>query len=217
MDAKDAKILLIGGGGHCRSVIDTIVSAGQYREIGIVDEKTDNTLGFPVVGKDADLPRLLDQGWTHAFVSLGSIGNPTVRKKLYNIIQEIGFKVPTIVDPSAVIARNVNLAEGVFVGKRVIVNANASIGMAAILNSGAIIEHDCQIGEFVHISPGAILCGNVQVDHDAHVGAGAVVKQQIHIGAKALIGAGSVVLQDIPAKTVAYGNPCRGQPLLRRI
>lgn len=206
---KSARLLLIGGGGHCGSVIDAVLSGNRFHELGIIDSRSDNSVGIPVVGCDADLPYLFEQGWSHAFISLGSVGDPSVRRKLFHVIREIGFVIPTIIDPSAIIAKNVNLAEGIFIGKRVVVNANVSVGTAAILNSGAIIEHDCQIGEFAHISPGAILCGDVHVDPNAHVGAGAVIKQQIHIGANTVIGAGSVVLRDIPEGKVAYGNPCR--------
>ncbi len=210
MDKNIPKILLLGGGGHCRSVLDSILTSNKYHSIGIVDNLScQNIMGIPVVGQDEDLPALYKQGWTHAFITLGSIGNPVIRRKLYQRVNDIGFSIPNIIDPSAIVSENVILDKGIFIGKRVIVNVNSHIGEGAILNSGCIIEHDCNIGDFVHISPGAVVCGHVQIDENSHLGAGAIVRQQLQIGRNSLIGAGSVVVRNIPEGKIAYGNPCR--------
>jgi sugar O-acyltransferase (sialic acid O-acetyltransferase NeuD family) len=204
------RLLLVGGGGHCRSVLDSLLTLGIYEAISIVDpDPTASAQGIGVVGVDADLPRLRTQGWTHAFVTVGSVGNTRLRRKLYQIIVDCGYSVPTVVDRSAVLARDVRLSEGVFVGKRAVLNAGSQIGMGAIVNTGAIVEHDCVVGDFAHISPGAVLCGGVQVGDDAHIGAGAVLRQGISVGKRALIGAGSVVVRDMPEDVTAYGVPCR--------
>lgn len=204
------KLLLIGGGGHCRSVLDCVLSSNTYQKIGIIDnDPSASTLGIAVIGSDDDLPKLKDAGWTDAFISVGSVGSTGLRHKLYQMVKDIGFTVPSIIDPSAMIARGVSMGEGVFIGKRVVVNTGSQIGNCSILNSGSIIEHDCMIGLFTHISPGATLCGQVTVGNDSHIGAGSVVRQGIRIGRQSLIGAGSVVVKDIPDNVRAYGNPCR--------
>ncbi len=203
------RLLLLGGGGHCRSVVDSALSLNIYDEIGIVDFKDSSCLGIPVVGTDDDLPALYSKGWTDAFITLGSIGNTTVRRKLFQLINSIGLMVPAIIDPSAAVAAGTEIGRGVFIGKNAVLNTGASVGDCAIINTGAVVEHDCSVGAFAHVSPGAVLCGEVTVGADAHVGAGAVVRQQLVIGEHALIGAGSVVLREIPAHAKAYGNPCR--------
>lgn len=209
MDA-DKRLLMIGGGGHCRSVLDCILSEGVYSEIGIIDNDQSAAIsGFTVVGTDDDLPKLYNNGWTNAFISVGSIGSTLLRRKLYSMVKEIGFTVPVIVDPSAVIAKDVILDAGVFVGKRAVVNTGSKIGVCAILNTGSIVEHDCDIGSFAHISPGAILCGQISVGSDSHVGAGSVVRQGIKIGHSVLIGVGSIVTRPVPDKVTAFGNPCK--------
>ena len=203
------KLLLIGGGGHCRSVLDSVLSLHEYDEIGIVDYTNTSVNGVPVVGQDEDLPNLHKAGWTDAFITVGSIGDAKLRRRLYEMVSDIGFAVPVIEDPSAIIAKDVILAAGCYVGKGAILNAGSSIGKAAIINSGAVIEHDCVIDEFAHISPGTVLCGQVVVGVNSHIGAGAVVRQQIKIGKDVLVGIGSVVVDDIPDHVKAYGNPCR--------
>ena len=55
------KIILIGGGGHCKSCIDVIVQEGKYRIAGIVDlpEKLhQKILGYEIISTDDDMPRL---------------------------------------------------------------------------------------------------------------------------------------------------------------
>jgi len=206
---SERKILLIGGGGHCHSVLDSILTLGKYTDIGIIDNTESSVLGIPVVGTDEDIPRLMSEGWMDAFVTVGSVGNTKLRHKLFEMVKSIGMNIPTIIDPSAIVARGTVLSEGVYVGKKTVINAGSRIGTSAIINTGAIVEHDCIIGDFSHISPGSIVCGQVCIGNDSHVGAGSVVRQRIYIGNGVLIGAGSVVVKDILDDVKAYGNPCK--------
>jgi sugar O-acyltransferase (sialic acid O-acetyltransferase NeuD family) len=206
------KILLIGGGGHCKSVLDTLLTTKLYDEIAIIDIKENigkKILSVPIVGDDHDLPQFIEKGYNHAFISLGSIGNPIVRVKLTTLIEELGFEIPNIIDHSAIVSNHTILENGIYIGKNAVINAGSFIHKGAIINSSSIIEHDCIVGEFSHIAPGAVLCGDVKVGARTHVGARSVIKQQINIGSDSMIGMGSSVLADINNNIVAYGNPCR--------
>ncbi len=205
----DRKILLIGGGGHCHSVLDSILSMNIYDDIGIVDKNINPYLDIPIVGSDDDIPDLIDAGWNEAFITVGSVGDTSIRRRLYEIIKKYKITIPVIIDPTAIIGRNVVIEEGVFIGKRTVVNTGTQIGKGSIINSGSIIEHDCKIGDFSHVSTGVSICGNVSIGNDSHVGAGSVIKQLIQIGDNVLIGAGSVVVRNLPNSVKAYGNPCR--------
>lgn len=213
----EKKLLLIGGGGHCHSVLDSVLATNEYNQIGVVAKDQDNYNdlledSFVVtylVGTDKDIPRLYDEGWREAFITLGSVGSTKGRRSLFSVIEKIGFVMPIVVDPSAIVSDKAEIAAGVFIGKRAVINAGSKIGAGAIINTGSIIEHDCIIGDFAHVSPGAVLCGQVTVGEDSHIGAGSVVRQGINIGTEALIGAGSVVVKNIPDNAKAYGNPCR--------
>ena len=206
------KILLIGGGGHCKSVLDTLLLLNGYNEIAIVDVSENigkSIMGIPIIGSDSDLAHLFKDGYEFAFIAMGSIGNPKLRVKLFDEISLIGFKIPNIIDISANVSRFAKLGTGIFIGKKAILNAGAIVGNGAIINTGSIIEHDCNIGEFVHIAPGAVLGGAVEIGKNSHVGSGAIIKQQIKIGDNSIIGMGSVVTKGIGSNKKAYGNPCR--------
>ena len=203
------KLLLIGGGGHCRSVLDSVKAAGEYDTFGVIDVAPDADGGAPVIGTDAEIPRLMAEGWTDAVITVGSVGDSFVRRRLYAMARAAGLRLPVIIDPTAVIADGAEIGEGTFIGKRAVVNTGSRIGACAIINSGAIVEHDCEIGDAAHISTGAVLCGQVSVGNGAHIGAGATVRQGIRIGERTVVGIGSVVVKDLPADVKAYGNPCR--------
>lgn len=206
------KILLIGGGGHCKSVIDSLLEMEYYSEIGIVDKGSsigNNIFGIPIVGCDNDLLKLYESGYNNAFITVGSIGNPSTRITLFHKLKKIGFDIPNIIDPTSTISKHITLEEGIYIGKNVVINAGSYIKKNAIINTGSVIEHDCVIGEFSHISPGSVLCGEVKVEDNTHIGARSVIRQGIKVGKNTIIGMGSVVLKNIPDNVIAYGNPCK--------
>lgn len=206
------KIVLIGGGGHAASVLDALLSTKKYEVVGITDTTVkagEMLLGIPVLGGDELLPELFNNGVKAAFITVGSIGSTSLRVKLYEMAKKIGFTLPVIQDPTAVVGRYCHISEGVFIGKGVVINTLSEVGQMSIINSKAIIEHECKIGEFCHIAPGSILGGNVHIGEHAHVGIGSVILQGIKVGHHSMIGAGSVVIKNILEHKKAYGNPCR--------
>lgn len=205
-------IVLIGGGGHCKSVIDTIKSSNEYNIIGILDikEKVGTRISnIKIIGTDDDMEKIYKSGIKHAFITIGSIGNPNLRIKLYKEAKDIGYKIPCIIDKTSIISPNLTIKNGTFIGKGVIINSGVKIGENTILNTGSIIEHDCEIGSYVHIAPGTTLSGNVIIGNRSHIGTNSTIIQNINIGEDSIIGAGSVVIKDIENNKKAYGNPCQ--------
>lgn len=194
------KLVLIGGGGHCKSVLDAIIRTNGFKDIVITDCEIpagSKVLGFEVVGDDEMLPVLFEKGFRYAFITIGSIISTDKRRIAYQRASEIGFDFPTIVDPSAVIASSAQIGSGVYIGKNAVVNSEALIEDMAIINTGAIIEHDCQIGKFAHIAVGATVCGGAKIGNDVFIGANATIIQGLTIGKNCIIGAGRVILDDV--------------------
>jgi len=205
----DKKLLLFGGGGHCKVIIDSLLRKNFYTGIGIVDpniKKGNSLLGIPVIGSDEDIADLYADGYREAFISLGSIGNTSVRKKIYSQLKALQFNIATIIDPTAEVSSFAKVEEGSYIGKNALVNAGASIAACSIVNTGAIIEHDSYIGSFTHVAPGAIVCGGVTIGESVHVGAGSVIKNGIVIGDEVMIGVGSTIINNIGHNMIAYGN-----------
>lgn len=192
---KNKKIILIGGGGHCKAVIDVIELLGDYEIIGIIDIKEklgSDILGYKVIGTDEDI-KDLKKDVEYAFITIGHIRNAEKRKHLYNLLKINNFKIPTIISPKAYVSKHAKVGEGTIIMHGAIVNAGAIIGKNCIVNSMALIEHDAVVGDFCHISTGAIVNGGVKVGDFTFLGSNAVTKQYIEIPQNSFIKAGSLV------------------------
>jgi len=205
------RIILVGNGGHCKSIIDSINGLNRFEIVGIVDKehKKDMRLGIDIIGSDEDLNSLYKSGIKNAFIGVGSIGNPNIRIKLYNLLKSLGYSFPIIIDKTAIVSSSVIIEDGVFVGKGAIVNANAVIEKQCIINSGVIVEHDCKINEFVHLAPGVTLSGGIYIGKRTHIGTNSTIIQNINVGNDVVVGAGSVIIKNIKDGAKVYGNPGR--------
>jgi len=201
-------LLLVGGGGHCRAVIDVIEAASTYSIVGIVQRSANNrdsVMGYPVVGTDFNLPELIAQ-WPNSLVTVGQIKSPEVRVRLYELLKAYGGTLPIIKSPYAYCSQHAQLEEGTVLMHGSIVNANAYIGSNCIVNSQALIEHDAEIADCCHISTGARVNGGVRIGKGAFIGSGAILKEGIEVGEGAIIGAGQVVLRDVSAGVILRGH-----------
>lgn len=205
-------ILLIGGGGHARVVIDAIRAGGQYEIVGILDlpGRSGSTVdGIPVIGDDRELEALRRRDIGQCCISVGSTGSSSLRIALYQKALDAGYALPNIVHPSAVVSPEVIMGSGNFVAAGAIINAGTALGCGCIINTSAVIEHDCKIGDFAHAGPGAILCGGVVIGRAAHIGAGSVVRQGLSIGEESVVGIGSAVVKNVRDRVTVCGVPCQ--------
>lgn len=201
-------LVLLGGGGHCISILDTLYGNGDYNNIAILDPQLtpgDYILNAKVYGSDDCLNELINDGCRNAFVSIGSIKTTDLRRTISKKVVETGFRLIKVIDNSAVVSDKSSIAEGVFVGKRAVINANVNISNNSIINTATVIDHGCQIGEFSHIACSSTLCGDVVVGNDTFIGAGTTVIEGRKIGDNVIIGAGSLVLRDIQDNEVVFG------------
>ena len=207
------KILLLGAGEHCKVVIDAIEAQNKYEIAGIIDlsAKVGSFVnGYLISGIDDQLERyFLEDKIKNCIVTAGTIGDCSLRVKLFEKAKIIGFNFVNVIHPSAIISKSVLLGLGVFINAGVIINSDAKIGDNCIINTGSIIEHDCVIDKNVHISPGCVLSGGVTVGEKTHIGTGTIIIQHRTVGSDSLIGAGSNVVKNIASGVLAYGNPCK--------
>lgn len=194
-------VIILGAGGHAKVIADSIVKSGD-EVIGFMDDNTnqpDLILGFPYLGKIADLHRYQEEC---SFVI--GIGSNQIRKKIADTYDVNWY---TAIHPSAVIGLSVTIGEGTVIMADAVINADAHIGKHCIINTGVVVEHDNWIQDYVHLSPHAVLCGTVSVGELTHIGAGATVRNNISIGSNVIIGAGGVVVKDITDEGVYIGIP----------
>jgi len=185
-------IVIVGFGGHAKSLADCIERSGRYKIVGYTDS-SDNNVDYPYLGTDDSLKDIFDNGTHCAAIGVGYLGKGCVRENIYRSLKEIGFELPVVRDPSAIISESAAVGEGTFIGKNVVVNAQAVVGNSCILNTGSIIEHECIVKDFAHIAVGAVVCGQASVGRAAFVGANATIIQCMNIGDNEIVPAGAVI------------------------
>ena len=107
-------LILVGGGGHCKSCIDVIEMEGKYRIAGIVDVQErlhQKILGYEVIGTDRDFQRLV-KNYGQFLVTVGQIKSSEKRKGLYNYLKDLKGIFPVIVSPLAYVSKHANIGEG---------------------------------------------------------------------------------------------------------
>jgi len=189
------KILLIGGGGHCRSVIDVIEQEDRFQIAGIIDKPEllgSKILNYEVIGSDDNL-KVLSKKFNYALVTVGQIVSADLRIKLSTLLKELDFILPTVISPRAYVSKYAKIDEGTIIMHDAIVNANAQVGKNCIINTKALIEHDSIIKDYCHISTGTIVNGGVTIEENSFIGSNVTMKEAIVIKKNSFIKAGSVV------------------------
>jgi sugar O-acyltransferase (sialic acid O-acetyltransferase NeuD family) len=216
-DFDPTKVIIYGGGGLSKMIIEHVRVLGTYEILGVIDDQlapNTDVIGCKVLGGKALLKDLYTQGIRTAFNSVGGIGNFLVRLKVFKTLAKAGFNCPVLVHPSAHIDPSARLEQGVMVLAQSYVSGNARVGMGALINNSVVISHDNILGVCTNLSPGAILAGDVVLDDFVQIGMNVTVNIGVHIGARALIGNGATIKADVPPDTRVFAGsiwPARGQ------
>ena len=186
-------LILLGGGGHCKSLIDVAESAG-YTILGILDKPElvgNKVLDYEIIGTDDDIPQYVDKA--EFLITVGQIKSPVIRQKLATLVEQAGGRFATIIANDAYVSRYANIGKGTVVMHKAVVNADACIGEHCIINTMANIEHEVQIGGFCHVSTGVMVNGNCVIGDEVFIGSGSVLYNGISVMDNAIIPAGTVV------------------------
>jgi len=201
------EVVVVGAGGHAKVCVELLRASSIPVAFCIGgDDSGEYCVGVPVLKGDDHLKRLRDEGYSQAFVAIGS---NVVRQRLGTAVRSLGYQLVNAVSPSAVISPTARLGQGIAVMAGAVINADSSIADLAIINTSASVDHDGRIGEAVHIAPQCGLAGNVTVGARTFLGIGSRVIPGISIGEDVLAGAGSVIISHLESGTRVVGVPAR--------
>ena len=175
MKHKQKPVLLLGAGGHAKVLINMLRLCDR-EIIGVLSPGLNDTVvaGVKVIGSDEKLIEFNPEE-VELVNAVGQLPNDRKRENLYLKGKNIGFIFSSVIHPSAIIANDVALCEGVQIMAGVIIEPGVIVGKNAILNTACSINHDVTIGSHSHIAPGVVICGGVIVGCSAFVGTNATL------------------------------------------
>jgi len=208
-DFDPTKVIIYGGGGLSKMIIETVRVLGTYQIAGVIDDnmkKGTDVIGTSVIGGADMLPQLAKDGIRMAVNSVGGIGNHKVRLDVFQKLSKAGFVCPAIVHPSAHVDPSARLESGVLVLAQSYVSGNAVVGMGTLINNSVVVSHDCVLGVCTNLSPGAKIAGDVIIEDFVQLGMNATVNIGVRVGKESLIGNGATIKKDVPPGTRVYAG-----------
>jgi len=188
------KLILIGGGGHCKSCIDVIEQEGKYLIEGILDTQEllgNKLLNYTYIGVDGDIEKFVKQDYAF-LITVGQIKTASVRQKIAQLLTQHHARSATVVSPRAYVSAYANVDEGTIIMHDALINASATVGKHCIINTKALVEHDAQIQDFCHISTGAIINGGALIQKGTFLGSNATSKEYVTSSQNDFIKAGTL-------------------------
>jgi sugar O-acyltransferase (sialic acid O-acetyltransferase NeuD family) len=206
------KIVIIGSSGHAKVILDIVEKQALYSVVGLIDSFRavgEESLGYPIIGRESDLPRLLVEHSIEGAII--AIGDNSVRERVYNTLSELCPKLPFVcaIHPGASIGKCVTIGAGTVVMAGAVVNPCCEVGRFCIVNTQASLDHDSVMEDFSSLAPAATTGGNCRIGRHSAIGIGANLRHGVTVGEHAVIGGSSMVLSDIDPFVVAYGVPAK--------
>jgi acetyltransferase EpsM len=202
LDIDSKSLVVYGGGGHGKALIDLIRALGTYTIVGILDDGLDlgdQVMGVPILGGAEMLDPLKARGLGHAVNAVGGIGDMQSRVHVFEKLRQAGFVCPALVHPTAFVEVSAKLAEGVQVFPHAYVGSEVEIGFGVIVNTAAVVSHDCHLADYANVAPGAMLAGGVEIGAGALIGMGTTINLNVTVGDGARVGNSAVVKAEVPA------------------
>jgi len=176
------RLLVVGAGGHGRSVAEAAELSGQFDLVGFLDDSLtagDTALGVPVLGPVASM----DDHRAVATQAIVAIGNNAVREKLMQQLTAAGFEWATVVHPRAIVSPSAVLGAGSAVMAGAILGTEARLGVGAIVNCGAVVDHHATVEDFGHLGVNASMAGGTVLGRGAWMQAGSALGYGVKVTA----------------------------------
>ncbi len=215
LEIDSKSIVVYGGGGHAKALIDLIRKLGMFNIVGILDDglaAENQVMGVPVLGGAELLETLKERGLERAVNAVGGIGDMQSRVRVFERLRQAGFACPALVHPTAFVEESAQLAEGVQVFPHAYIGSDVEIGFGVIVNTAAVVSHDCRLADYANVAPGALLAGGVEIGARALIGMGTTLNLNVTIGAGARVGNSAVVKADVPANGIVRAGAVWPEP-----
>lgn len=202
---KESDVIIIGGKGGAKMVIDAIRSTGDWNIQGIIDNNIspgELVMDIPVLGGEYLLEDVLNAGFTKIILSFSTLQNLKSRNEIYQNFKKRGFEFPNIIHQKATIEPSVNMGEGNIVLASAMIGSEVELGSVNYINTGALICHEAKIGDNNHFAPNSVIAGRVKIADNVLVGMCTTTFYDISIGSNSILNNGTNIIKNIPSNSI---------------
>lgn len=186
------RLLVVGAGGHGRSVAEAAALSGQFEVLGFLDDAApagERVLDSHVLGPVASMADHCSVA-DHAIVA---IGNNAVREKLMQQLTEAGYAMTTVVHPRAFVSPTAVVGQGSAIMAGAIVGTEARLGLGSIVNCGAVVDHHVTVEDFGHLGVNASMAGGTVLGRGAWMQAGSALGYGVSVASGAVLLPGTAI------------------------
>ena len=199
---ESKKIFIFGTGSTSRAILTLINDVNsikmEFDVVGFVDND-EKLIGMDIDGYKVFSRQDLPVG--DNYYGISGVMDTLLREKIINNeILSIGYKLPILVHPSAVIRNDSVIGPGSLIFPGVVLSYNVTIGKNVWIDAHALVGHDVVIKDYTSIMPSSIISGRCEIGKKCILGAGSIIHQGIKIGNESLVGIGTMIIKGIPNK-----------------
>jgi sugar O-acyltransferase (sialic acid O-acetyltransferase NeuD family) len=187
IDSK--RLLIIGAGGHGRSVAEAAQRSRSYEVTAFLDDaanRPQSVCGIPVWGSTAEL----ESHRCKIDTVIVALGNNELREVLHARVKAAGLPLATVIHPAAIVSSHAVIEPGCTVMAGAVIGSMAHVAEGAIVNCGAVVDHDCRVEAFAHLGVNAAMSGSSVLGRGAWMKAGSSLGYGVHLPARAVMGPG---------------------------
>lgn len=188
---KKERLLIVGMGGHGRSVAEAVLLRDHYTLTAFLDDaarQSQQLCGYPVWGTT----EMLEDCRNRVDVVVVAIGNNVLRETLQQRVQTVGMSLATVIHPAAIVSPSATVGQGSAIMAGAVVGTGAQLGEGVIVNSGAVIDHDCVVESFGHLGVNAGMAGASVLGRGAWMPVGSVLTYGAKVPSGRILRAGEV-------------------------
>ena len=209
------KVVIIGGEGNGGVIASCIEdNRARYKDIewdvvGFINDFEEEVSGYPVIGKIADISRLLNETDYYFCWAIHLVGRNPKTAEMFKAAAIPDDRLATIVHKSAFVATNAVLDPGCFVMANSYVGPSAHLGKCTLIMANCSIGHNVTTGPLCHCSVGTIMTGYSLLGLCADMAIGAACLAYVKVGDYAMVGEKALATKDVPEKEIHVGIPAK--------
>jgi sugar O-acyltransferase (sialic acid O-acetyltransferase NeuD family) len=180
------KLLIVGAGGHGRSVAELVQLKNEFELVGFIDDswpQHKSVWSYSIHGRVSEL----SQYHSIADWVIVAIGNNKLRGELINKFVETEFNLATVIHPMAMVSPSADIGAGTAIMAGAIIGTESKLGLGVIINSGANVDHHCVIADFGHLGVNACMAGGSSLGEAAWLQAGGALGYGVVVPAGKII------------------------------